>query len=199
MKVTFTKLDRARYTVAATRDHGASVPARLAPGYDPYLPHDLAHFLVEVEFGIRLGVFGRLAASGDQEHTPAAAEPTRRSRRNAHRVAENASTDTIRSERLVALCQPLWEARSGRKPGTPTVIDMKLATPFDVDRTMKRFDEISERWTALRPGESITLEWPEALSESSPSSASSPAGASSGLGRQLRDRPTRRVAADAVR
>jgi hypothetical protein len=163
MKVTFTKMDSARYRVAITREHGPELVARQAPGYDAYLPHDLAHFLVELEFGLRLGVFGQLAAGGEGVFQPGPDDRTARTRRTAHRLAEVGRADMARSERLVALCQPLWEARSGRTSSRPAVIDMTLATPFEVDRAMKRFDEASARWHALAPGESLTYEWPDEL------------------------------------
>ena len=35
-----------------------------APGFDPRTPHDLQHFIVEQELGIKLGIFGQLAAGG---------------------------------------------------------------------------------------------------------------------------------------
>jgi hypothetical protein len=41
-----------------------------APGYDPRLPHDMAHFVVENELGITGGVFGQLAQGGVCSTTP---------------------------------------------------------------------------------------------------------------------------------
>jgi hypothetical protein len=169
MKVTFTKTDAARYTVAITRAKGGN-PAGTAPtprpatGYDAHMPPDLARFLIEEQFGIRSGVFGQLATGGDDVSTPYRhRDRSGRSRHAAHRLAAATRSDMARADRLVALCRPLWEARAGRIPTTPAVIDMTLATPFDVDRAVKRLDEVSARWTALRPGESITLDWPADL------------------------------------
>lgn len=163
MKVTFTKMDSKRYSVAITRTHGPALVPRQAPGYDAHLPHDLAHFLVEEQFGIRLGVFGQLAAGGEGVFQPDSGDRSGRSRRTAHRIAELGRADMTRSERLVAMCQPLWEARAGRVPGRPAIIDMTLATPFDVDRVIHRFDDVSAQWVALAAGESITLDWPAEL------------------------------------
>jgi hypothetical protein len=121
---------------------------------DGYLPESLAVFLVEEYFGIRDGVYGRIAAGAD----------TRPAR------------DGGRSERLVALCKPLWEARSGRMPTVKPVIDTTLATPFDVDRMMRRFDVESARWRSLEPGASVTMEWPDGLTgrRSGPANRRSP-------------------------
>jgi hypothetical protein len=160
MRVTFTKTDAARYSVTVTSVRGQAPAPHQGSGYDAYLPHDLAQFLVEEQFGVRLGVYGQLAV-GDAN--AAAGDRSGRSRRTAHRVAEATRSDITRSERLVALCLPLWQARAGRAPATPPVIDMTLATPFDVDHVMHRFDEVSAQWAALATGESITLDWPAEL------------------------------------
>lgn len=162
VKATFTKLDRGRYGVAITRDHGPEIIEREAAGYDEYMPRDLAHFLVESHFGIRLGVIGhRLAVGGGFQ--PGASQRSARARRAAHRTEALVRDDTSRAERLVELCQTLWEVRAGRTPSTPPMIDMSLTTPFEVDWMMHRFDEVSAQWHALQPGEAITLEWPAAL------------------------------------
>jgi hypothetical protein len=163
MKVTFTKMDSAAYTVAITRANGPASAPRQAPGYDAHMPHDLAHFLIEEQFGIRLGIFGQLAAGGDDAFAPGRRDRSGRRRHRAHRLADTARSDMERSERLVALCRPLWEARAGRTPTTPAVIDMTLASAFDVDRAIARLDEVSARWAALMPGESIALDWPANL------------------------------------
>ena len=49
MDVTFIRIDARRYVSRAIRDDGVTVQI---PGYDnpAYLPHDLAHFLVEREY-----------------------------------------------------------------------------------------------------------------------------------------------------
>src|SRR3546814_20442724 len=36
-----------------------------APGFDPDLPHDMVHFVVEAALGLKMGVFGQIAAGGD--------------------------------------------------------------------------------------------------------------------------------------
>jgi hypothetical protein len=183
MKATFTKIDGRRYSISCTRENGPALAPRQAPGYDPYMPHDLAHFLVEEQFGIRLGVFGQLAAGGEGVFKPPTNDRSGRTRRTGARVAEIGRADMARSERLVALVQPLWELHSGRKPRTQAVVDTTLATPFEISATMERFDEVSAKWHALRPGESITLEWPEELTFDT---------AGSSRGRQTRDRVGRR-------
>jgi hypothetical protein len=185
MKVTFTKNEGRRYSIAFYRDHGPELVPRQAPGYDEHLPHDLAHFLVEKEFGLRLGVFGQLAAGGEGVFKASTNDRSARTRRSGRRIAEIGRADMARSERLVGLVQPLWELRSGRKPRTQPVVDTTLATPFEITAMMEQFDKVSARWQALSPGESITLEWPDELTFNA-------AGSAEGR-RESRDRLTRRV------
>lgn len=184
MKATFTKIDGRRYSIEFDRDHGPALTPRQAPGYDAYMPHDLAHFLVEEQFGIRLGVFGQLAAGGEGVFKPPSNDRSSRTKRTGRRIAEIGRADMARSEQLVGLVQPLWELRSGRKPRTQPVVDTTLATPFEISAMMERLDEVSARWHALRPGESITLEWPAELTFDT---------AGSPQGRESRDRMARRV------
>jgi hypothetical protein len=64
MKVTFTRTGDRRYRVSVEGPGVVSSWMEPAAGYDPLLPHDLAHFVVENELGISGGVFGQLAAGG---------------------------------------------------------------------------------------------------------------------------------------
>ena len=65
MQVVFTKTGEKRYGVAVEPRGHPRLTMSPAPGFDPFLPHDLAHFVVESEFGLRLGIYGQLAAGGD--------------------------------------------------------------------------------------------------------------------------------------
>jgi hypothetical protein len=142
MKVTFTRIRTGRAASPLASD-------------DAYLPRDLAQFVIEEYFEIRHGAIGQLTA------TPAPRARTAREQRTARRSAEANRSDISRSDRLVAMCLPLWHAKAGRMPATPAVIDMTLATPFDVDRVLHLFDEASASWRALAPGQSLAMEWRE--------------------------------------
>jgi hypothetical protein len=61
MLVTFTKTGERSYSIAARRDSGPIMHMPHAPGFDPWLPHDLVHFVVERHFEIVHGVFGQHA------------------------------------------------------------------------------------------------------------------------------------------
>jgi hypothetical protein len=64
MTVTFVRTGERRYAVRADIDGGESVQMDQAPGFDPLVPHDLQHFIVEKCLRIEGGIFGRLAAGG---------------------------------------------------------------------------------------------------------------------------------------
>jgi hypothetical protein len=144
MKVTFSKSDAGRSAPPIS-------PRVLSD--DAYLPIELAQFVIEAHFGITRGVYGQLATS------PAPRARSAREHRAARRNADTTRADLARSERLLALCLPLWQLRAGRVPSAPAMIDMTLATPFDVDDVLHRLDALSAEWRALAIGESITLEW----------------------------------------
>jgi hypothetical protein len=140
MKVTFTKEQR-RYSVLVER---AKAPA--LHGYGPdtggELPHDILHFVAEVEFGLDYGIFGHLAAGMPTRiFLPADRDEIvriwRRNRIKRIRVPEGR-----RSEELVAQMERQWHDRT---------------LPPDL---LAELDDLAKRWQALQVGGSLTLEWP---------------------------------------
>jgi hypothetical protein len=64
VKVEFRRTAARRYAVSVHRDGPAPIVMAPAPGYDPLMPHDLLHLIVEGELGLARGIFGQLAAGG---------------------------------------------------------------------------------------------------------------------------------------
>jgi hypothetical protein len=162
MEVEFTKASDRRYSVAITREHGPALLPRYAPGYDDLMPHDLAHYLVEEEFGIELGVWGQLAAGGGGVSLPAPTGNDLRNRRRSQRIGAMGRDDMARSERLVAMAVALWERSIGRPKhqARPLTVDVD---PEQLRRAVRRLDEVSGRWHRLPIGRSLTFEWPQQL------------------------------------
>jgi hypothetical protein len=162
MRVTFTKLDAKRYQVSVEREHGPALVPRPGPGQDTRMPHDIEHFLVEEHFGIRLGVFGQLAAGGSGIFFPAPRDNTTRHKQRAQRLAALGRADMARSEELTRLVGEAWErstrgiARS-RGPVVRTVSEDELVA------VVRRMDEVSRAWVALPSGGSLSLSWPRHL------------------------------------
>ena len=149
MEVTFRRTAERRYAVVVSRTAAPALHMHPAPGYDPLVPHDLAHFIVERECGIALGVFGQLAAGGDAAtfHRVDGAVDRKLRRRGERLVREN-RVDLAHSEQLVYRCMRTW--RGGDR----------LAADGKIEQVCTSFDAVSERWQKLAVGESITLAWP---------------------------------------
>src|SRR4051812_43979410 len=121
MRVTFTKDSDRRYTVGIEREREPRLLPRHGPGNDAYLPHDLAHLLVETSFEIRLGVFGQLAAGATGIFAPLSRGL--RTKRTDARVGAIGRADMDRSEKLTSLCVSEWERRVGRRATLPPAAD----------------------------------------------------------------------------
>lgn len=145
------------------------------------LPHDLYHFVAEVELGLRRAIFGQFAAGGSSGFDLVATlglQGRERSRvgRKAKRVSEalvaEGRDEMEWSERAVIL---LHEARHERSTGRTTperrrrVERVRVASSADqleqwtdavVERACDRLDAWAARWCRLPVGEGIVVEWP---------------------------------------
>jgi hypothetical protein len=134
---------------------------RTAPGYDDYMPHDLAHYVVEESLGIRLGVFGQLAAGGSGIFAPYGGKESKRVRRTTHRIELVGRSDMQRSEQMVWLCVAEWMRRSGRRyelPLVPCEIEKRA-----LDTVVERLESESGQWRVLQVGGSLEFVWPRHL------------------------------------
>jgi hypothetical protein len=162
MDVTFTKTPGRRYLVTVERQVGPALAPRYGPGYDPHLPHDLVHFVVEAEAGLTGGVFGRLAAGDCGIFWPADPAERRRAQRRKRPPAEWERADMERSEHLAGLCLPLWYSHAGRLDKAPRSLagfaPEELESPL-VRRICARLDDVARQWEALQVGKSLALTW----------------------------------------
>jgi hypothetical protein len=159
--VTFTRLDDKRYEIGITREHGPEIPRTQAPGYDDWMPHDLAQYVVEEFFGIRLGIFGQTAAGGGS-YSPDPADRSGRTARTVKRLDAAAHDDVARSERLVGVCVAAWRRRVHGEP-LPAWIGDTDAAQDGIAECVERLDAVARQWHALQPGRSITFRWPDQL------------------------------------
>lgn len=186
MEVTFRKTGSRRYAVDVRREGFPDVTMDPAPGFDRYLPHDMVHFLVEVEVGLTFGVFGQLAKGGDAgtfrkyQNPPGDSRTAGRQRRRAGkrgaRLSEAGHRDAVFSERAAVICEHAWlmrstdaDRRSRGREMAPYVKRMweecspseaSRLTSDAIDSVCARFDELSREWTKLEINEGITLRWP---------------------------------------
>ena len=158
-----------------------------APGYDPLMPHDMMHLIVEAQLGLTRGVFGQLAAGGDAGtfHLPLmhdkSARQTARARtrikaRGAKLLREG-QDDSMRSERATFICWQAWLAHStssdlkkraktmgiNAQPvkSVATASELLALNQKKLDELFGHLDRLSSAWSKLEVGQSIAVCWPE--------------------------------------
>jgi hypothetical protein len=176
VEVAFKRTGERRYTVTVFRD-GLPPHEFGGPGYDAKMPHDLQHFIVERELGIKHGIFGFLAAGGEsrgdeREHGREASRRRRKGKRRDERmIRQGKRADGDSSEAAAFLCWCEWLRRSG-DARVKEVAEKISSTPARVAEEARRLygdeslarvcacmDELSDRWSRLAIGESFTVPW----------------------------------------
>ena len=163
MRVSFIRTGERRYAIEVDRGDGPLMHMPQAPGFDPWLPHDLVHFVVERHVGIAAGVFGQLAAGGDAgtfftiPHERR--DPTRRLSERLGRLGRD---DMARSEHLAAASMAAWHARrGGRWPFADAVSERDAA--HVPDALLAELDAAARDWHALQVGGRLQMTWPPRL------------------------------------
>ena len=155
MKVTFTRTAERRYRVSVEGPGVVESFMEPAPGYDPRLPHDMAHFVVENELGIKGGIFGQLAAGGTANtFHPIDRKMRRKLAKRGSRISNTNRSDAMLSEWLVGISCRVW-----KKELSGEVSYGRGVTPADLISVCDRFDAVSAVWSKLEIGESMTLDW----------------------------------------
>ena len=183
MEVQFRRTGERQYGVTINRKDLPVVERNSAPGYDPLVPHDLMHLIVELELGLKNGIFGQVAKGGNAgSFQPVTAErkddrQAKRRRKRAAKMLRQGLDDCIQSEHATYLCWYEWLARSKdpqrRKLANHMashVQSFRVNLPRSevkglnedvIKRVCERLEDVSARWSSLRVGESLTVEWPE--------------------------------------
>ena len=184
MRIELRRTGPRRYALTIHRE-GLPPHEFAAPGYDPILPHDLVHFIVESELGLEHGIFGFYAAGGDAGPSPhlvagekpreAARRRAKAARRDRGLLRRGGRDDGDRSERAAYVCTYEWLRRSpdpARRARAATMADGVRVTldgmadderrSFSEEglaRVCARMDELGAAWSRLQVGESIAVEW----------------------------------------
>src|SRR5690242_8369218 len=181
MSVTFVRTGERRYAVRVAVDGMPDMEMNPAPGYDPVIPHDLQHFIVERALGIDGAIYGQLATGGTAGtfHVVAtaggrrAASRERRKRdRRSDRLVSSHREDCARSERATYVCWHDWLSQSKEPAHRAQALTMNetakgilrampreeraLFTPEKLREVRSHFSALSERWSALGIGEGFT-------------------------------------------
>lgn len=172
MRVDFVRSGERRYGVLVTLPGGERLGKDPAPGFDPRIPHDLVHYVLEAELGLEGGLYGRLARGGGQLVEDFVGSPRERARarrrqlrqERALRAADHAgSNDMERSERLAAAVDVGWRRRHGQRPD-PVRTEPSGPDGEDVaavGRVLDRLDVVATAWAALPVGGRLTFTWPD--------------------------------------
>jgi hypothetical protein len=168
MRVQFVRSDHgAGYTALILREDGVTV--RL-PGYDRTfrVPHDLAHFVAEREFGLDRGVFGCIAA-GAMFANMSIVDGRRRYDANARSraVLRANSAELTLAECLSGVVHDAVEHRHEFPAAYRRLRNSWGAlrtgpcpyAPAELRQALDVLDRLTERWQALGPGGKLALRW----------------------------------------
>jgi len=158
-----------------------------APGYDPLVPHDLLHLVVEARLGLTRGVFGQLAAGGDAGtfhlaeasniSTKEFARERKRLRERGEKLLREGRAESAQSERAAYICWQQWLARATSRAQQSVAAKMNLQpaevrdlnlsregdnlTESKIDEICASLDKLSSCWSKLQVGESMSVSWPD--------------------------------------
>lgn len=168
MILVFSRTGERRYTVEAQRPGLPHLLMSPAPGYDPLMPHDMMHMVVEAQLGLRHGIFGQLAAGGNAGtfHLPmkngdSSREVARARRRVAARgkkLLREGRDECGQSERAAFICWNAWRGRSSSRNQRKVSGALNQSK---LDEICERLDELSSHWFRLSVGESMAVSWPD--------------------------------------
>ncbi|MEP6901886.1 MAG: hypothetical protein ABJA66_09055 [Actinomycetota bacterium] len=184
MRVEFQKTGERRYAVIVLRNGLPNLEMDPAPGFDPLMPHDLLHFLVEQELELRKGIFGQIAVGGtavtfhnkpsEKSNNRADSRLRRKETKRGEKLLKTGLDDCAQSERATYISLYEWLSQSSEAKLRARGVEMKmnadsiLAQMSETERaTLKtklaaitaKMDELSGRWAGLRVNQSMTLEW----------------------------------------
>jgi hypothetical protein len=183
MRVQFHRTAERRYSIVVLREGMDPLRMESAPGFDPLMPHDLQHFVVEQELGIKLGIFGQLAAGGTagtfhhqhSQHDRKASRSSRRAKKRGRSLSAAGHSDSMRSERATYICWFNWLSASNEPELVRRAADMadtarsmlssmpdaerKTLSKATIQRISSRMDVISRQWAGTAIGQTLELAW----------------------------------------
>ena len=183
MQVEFHRTGERRYAVVVKRDGLPPLEMNPAPGFDALVPHDLMHFIVEKELEIRRAIFGQIAEGGtagtfhqaEAAHSKADTRLRRSTKERGKKLLDAGKADCAQSERATYVCLYDWLSKSANPEHKTRAAQMKVTAQSILGsmpeserkqlnenflaRMRQRLDELSGKWSALKPGEHLTLEW----------------------------------------
>lgn len=186
LEIQFCRTGERRYAVTIHRSGQPPLEMNPAPGYDSAMPHDLLHFIVESELGLRQGIFGQIADGGTAgtfravqspgEDRREAARSRRRETQRGSKLLRQGQEDSMQSERATVICLYEWLARSTDPSRRTLAAEMagnakhvrsqlpaaesQALNESAIKRICARMDELSAQWATLAVGQGLTVHWP---------------------------------------
>jgi hypothetical protein len=181
MLVIFQRTGQRRYAVHVKRASFPDLEMNPAPGYDPRMPHDMMHLVVEAKLGLTRGVFGQLAAGGDAGtfHLSPQLQGTSRDlarlrrdlKARGKKLLREGRDESAQSERATCICWQAWLARSEstrESSGNHTVTqhvtrgnEMRRLNEITLAEICDHLNELSSHWSSLDIGGSMVVHWPD--------------------------------------
>jgi hypothetical protein len=137
------------------------------------VPHDAVHLFVERELGISDGFWGLVARGSDPDELAGMAKAAGNPSASRAETPQPHVVPIVQAERIVECFEAdLWSggsdnstlrdmARAGCEQSL--VPEMQMSDEA-IDRVRAEVADFARRWTELKTGDSLTLEWPEATS-----------------------------------
>ena len=165
MTLVFRRTGQRRYAVEVQRPGRPDLEMNPAPGYDPLMPHDMMHLVVEAQLGLTRGIFGQLAAGGNAgtfrvpvDRDQSSRHVTRARKRvtvRGRNLLKDGRDDCAQSERATYICLQEWRCQSAGATQLLNISQRKL------DEICKHLDQLSSRWSSLAIGQSMAVAWPD--------------------------------------
>jgi hypothetical protein len=166
MDILFRKSGFSREPSVATRSDGVRLSIPVFGRLDP-IPHDLAHFVIELELDLQNGFFGSIAdgAVFGGMHVLSGRQPPHAGERSGMVMKAN-HYPILLSEILVDMTlQALKGETVGIQPLPITVPQIPSSTRAErealIQRLVPQMQEMCMRWQAVPMGESHLVVWPD--------------------------------------
>lgn len=174
MHITFTRTGERNYSMVVVRDDKVTLQV---PSFDrpTWLPHDLAHYVVEFNLELQFGFWGRIASGArypgmsvlEGRQRPHA---TARSRTLIRGARQNGTESEVLVGLLTEMARQELETdqaavqallRQARQLDLPTGRSLQAE---QVRQVCQRLRAMQQQWARLAVGQSIIVIWPDLIS-----------------------------------
>jgi len=165
MTLVFRRTGQRRYAVEVRRPGLPDLEINPAPGYDPLMPHDLMHLVVEARLGLTRAIYGQLAAGGNAgtfrlsvDRDQSSRQITRARKRVTARgknLLKDGRDECAQSERATYLCLQEWRGQSAGATELLSISQSKM------EEICEHLDQLSSHWSNLEIGQSMAVAWPD--------------------------------------